>query len=325
MKPYAIALSCAIAGATALACGGNDPNTLGQNEPGAGGGSSGNGNTSSSSGGTTSGGTTSGGVTNPGSSSSGGVTGPGQPPPGITSPSAKDYFIKTVFPELTSTCGGCHNPPGSAGAPAFWNTDAATAYTSIEARGYITTASMLLRKGQHTGPALTAQEGTDIQTWLAMEAQVRGSNTPDSILSKLGNCIDATKFTAIGLDKLRTVKRTNENANQCTGCNQAACESCHTSGEYAMHANFGNIGTKTLAALQANGTSPEGIYIISKYVSTNGTQLVASTALKDKATATSTGVAYSHPMFTVTPAMETAVEAFAQDIITKYNAKTCGQ
>jgi hypothetical protein len=319
MKPYAIALFCAIAGATALACGG-DPNTLGQNAPGAAGGSSGN---NGSSGAATSGGTS--GTSNPGSSSSGGATPVDQPPPGITSPSAKEYFAKTVFPELTSTCGSCHNPPGSAGAPAFWNADASIAYTSIEARGYITTASMLLRKGQHTGPALTAQEGTDVQTWLAMEAQVRGTNTPDNILSKLGNCVDPTLFTAVALDKLRTIKRTNENPNTCTGCNQAPCESCHTSGEYAMHANFSAIGTKTLIALQGNAVSPEGIYIISKYVSTNGTTLVASTALKDKATATSTGVAYSHPMFTVTPAMETAIEAFAQDIITKYNAKTCGQ
>ena len=39
----------------------------------------------------------------------------------------------------------------------------------------------------------------------------------------------------------------------------------------------------------------------------------------------STGAPYSHPMFTVTPAMATAIDAFAQDIITKYNAKTCGQ
>jgi hypothetical protein len=247
------------------------------------------------------------------------------PPPGVSSPTAKDYFIKTVFPELTATCGSCHNPPGSAGAPTFWNTDAATAYTSIEARGYITPASMLLRKGQHTGPALSPQESADVSQWLTLEAQVRGTQTPVDILSKLGNCVDATKFQALALDKLRTIKRNNENGNNCTGCNNAPCQICHTTGEYAMHANFSAIGTKTLDALTGNATSPEGIYIISKYVATNGTTLVPSTALKDKATATSTGVAYSHPMFTVSPAMDTALQAFAQDIITKYNAKTCGQ
>ncbi len=324
MKPYAIALFATLVGAAALACGGNDPNTLGQNEPGgAGGGSSGNGNGGGPATGSSGGGGSSG--TTPGSSSSGGVTPPDQPPPGITSPSAKEYFIKTVFPELTTSCGGCHNPPGSAGAPTFWNADASTAYTSVEARGYITTASMLLRKGQHTGPALTPQATADVSSWLAQEAQVRGNNVPVNILSKLGTCVDATKFQAITLDKLRTIKRTNENANNCTGCNQAPCESCHATGEYAMHANFGNLGTQTALALKGNTMSPEGIFIISKYISTNGTTLVASSALKDKATATSTGVPYSHPMFTVTPAMATAIDAFAQDIITKYNAKTCGQ
>ena len=230
-----------------------------------------------------------------------------------------------MFPALTTTCGSCHAPPGSAGAPTFWNSDAATAYTSVEARGYITSASMLLRKGQHTGPALSGQESADVTQWLTLEQQVRGTQTPVDLLSKLGNCVDATKFQAILLNQLKTIKRTNENANNCTGCNQAPCQTCHTTGEYAMHANFSQIGTPTLKAMQANATSPEGIYIISKYVTTNGTLLVPSTALKDKATATATGVPYSHPMFTVTPAMETAIEAFATDIITKYNAKTCGQ
>jgi hypothetical protein len=92
-----------------------------------------------------------------------------------------------------------------------------------------------------------------------------------------------------------------------------------------MHSNFSKLGTDTLPALQANGTSPEGIYLISKYVTTNGTQLVPSTAIADKATVTQSGPAYSHPMFTVDATMSAAITAFANDIVTKYNAKTCGQ
>ncbi len=325
MKPYAFALFAALAGATALACGSTDPNTLGGPAPVGGDNGGGPAHGGSSSGGSSSGAATSSSSSGGGGGTTPGVTPAGQPPPGISSNTAKDYFIKTVFPELATTCGGCHAPPGSAGAPTFWNADAATAYAAVEARGYIAPASMFLRKGQHTGPALTPQETSDVTQWLSLEQQTRGNVAPTNLLSKLGNCVDPAKFQAITLDKLRTIKRTNENANTCTGCNAAPCQTCHTSGEYAMHANFSQIGQPTVAALQANALSPEGIYVISKYVATNGTTLVPSTALKDKATATSTGLPYSHPMFAVTPAMDTAIAAFAQDIITKYNAKTCGQ
>jgi hypothetical protein len=121
------------------------------------------------------------------------------------------------------------------------------------------------------------------------------------------------------------VPRTNENPNRCTGCDNEPCQVCHESGEYGMHSNFGNLGTPTLTALQGNGMSPQGTYLIQKYVTTNGTSLVPSTQIMDKATATQAGPNYSHPMFTITPAMQTAITAFANDIITKYNAKTCGQ
>ena len=40
---------------------------------------------------------------------------------------------------------------------------------------------------------------------------------------------------------------------------------------------------------------------------------------------TATGPKYSHPMFNVSDTMSAAITAFAQDAITKFNAKQCGQ
>jgi hypothetical protein len=184
---------------------------------------------------------------------------------------------------------------------------------------------MLLKKGQHEGPALTADQTTMVSHWLDLETQVRGTAAPINLLEKLGTCVDQTKFTAINLQNLRTVPRQGENPNNCTGCNNAPCQTCHATGEYGMHSNFGKLGTTTLQALTTNATSPEGVYLISKYISTNGTTLIPANGIQDKAKVVATGPRYSHPMFTVTPTMDAAITAFAQDIITKYNAKQCGQ
>src|SRR5262245_13510674 len=99
-----------------------------------------------------------------------------------------------------STCGACHAPPGSAGAPTYLSRVSATdAYTSIEARGYIVSNSMLLRKGQHDGPPLTVDQVTIVTTWIQLEMEVRGSQAPVNLLDKLGNCLDQTLFQAINL------------------------------------------------------------------------------------------------------------------------------
>ena len=54
---------------------------------------------------------------------------------------------------------------------------------------------------------------------VATSRRVRGAAAPVNLMAKLGNCLDQTKFTAIGLANLRTVPRTNENTDNCTGCN----------------------------------------------------------------------------------------------------------
>jgi hypothetical protein len=248
------------------------------------------------------------------------------PPPGVASADAKTFFVQKVYQSLENTCGACHNAPGSAGAPGYLSaTSASDAYASVEARGYIVPNSMLLKKGQHEGPPLTSDQVGLVTQWLALEAQVRGNQAPVNLLSKLGKCLNKTLFDAIGIDKLQTIPRKGENPDRCTGCNNTPCMSCHESGEYAMYSNSGGLGMATFSALQSNATSPEGIYIISKYITTNGTQLVPSTAIPEKATLTAGGAPYSHPMFTISPEAAQAITDFANDAIAKYDAKQCGQ
>jgi mono/diheme cytochrome c family protein len=301
-SPLAV-LFAAFLVATVSACSGGDPDTL-NNDPGGGG-------------------TSSAPTTRPATPTPS-ATGAGSLPPGVTSGTGKEFFLKSVAPELNAACGSCHTS-GSAGAPVFLNADANLSYGLVENRGYIMTGSILVRKGAHLGPALTANQAKIVNDWVALEIGVRGNKAPTNIFSKLGTCVDVAKFAEIRLDNLRTIRRTNENANNCTGCNAALCSTCHKEGEAGFHSNFGGLGTLTSKALQENAQSAEGVFFISKYVATNGTALTAATGLKDKAAATATDQPYGHPLYQVSPEMDTALQAFAQDVITKYNAKQCGQ
>lgn len=74
---------------------------------------------------------------------------------------------------------------------------------------------------------------------IAMEAKDGGNLSQVNVLEKFGDCLDPAAFAAIGLEKLVTTRRTaqnnannvtpwNENANECTGCNNAPCRTCHS-------------------------------------------------------------------------------------------------
>jgi hypothetical protein len=96
--------------------------------------------------------------------------GSGASTPGTTAPQAPaDLFASTVFPSLNGTCGACH-ASGASGAPVFIGADAASTYTLFKNRGFAQGNSLLLTKGQHEGPALTAQQVSLVNAWVADEA-----------------------------------------------------------------------------------------------------------------------------------------------------------
>jgi hypothetical protein len=237
----------------------------------------------------------------------------------VVAVTAKDKYIKLVIPAL-SNCGSCHKlGTPAAGAPGFWSdADPAKSYTTVEGRGYIQTKSQIVKRGAHNGPALNESQRLVVTDWLATEAVDRKGKEPADLLSKVGRCIDRTKFAAIKIEALRTTPRANEDANQCTGCDKAPCQSCHQQGEAGFGVNTGNLSLKSFEMLQANARSPEGNLLIGKYITTDGDQLVPSTALSDKATVTKTGAPYSHPQFAIDAATAAAIKAFADDAIQKY-------
>jgi hypothetical protein len=299
--------------------------------PSAGGGSSGGGastggNTGSSGGPATSG-SSSGGANGNGSSSGGGIPVAPAPDagPGSTSSPAHVYFDATVFPDL-APCQACHSS-GVDGAPKMMVAPADNAYSELDALGLIQTNSLLLTKGSHdTGkaPALTTQQQTEITTWLGMEAQERaGSAAPTNVLTQVANCVSLAEWNAIPWTQLVTQPRPTENPNKCTGCNQARCVSCHQGGEYGFFMAEGSALSPAGTTFKTTFEGPESSNYITKYFGLNGTAPVASNAIMLKQQAVAAGPAYSHPMFVMSSAMQTALNTFVNDGITNYTNNTC--
>lgn len=247
---------------------------------------------------------------------------------------AKAYFTQNVNAALGG-CGACHN---TGPAPAWIvPSDAEKSYTLIFGRGYIVRDSIILKKGAHNGgagPALTADQSKKVATWIELEMKERGDKAPPSVLARLGDCLDKTKFDAIKWDTVETITRAKgnnpnnqeENANECTGCKPTTCSTCHSADAATgfVEAVGSPIFDADYTFKQTKKTSPA---YLQKYfgLDTNGNPK-ASQAIRIKSDNTvNVAKAYQHPMFKLTQAQEDAIDDFVEDAVTKFKAGTCGK
>ncbi len=292
------------------------------------------------------GGDGSGGGRGPGAASpspSGGERGPapGAPAEPGTLPSnstaGKDFFAKNLQPILEAKCATCHTA-GGAGTPTYIvKGDPSKTYDMVYLNGFAVSASRIVAKGIHAGGAaleLSPAEKSTFAEWIAIEVKDGGAKAQTNVLEKFGSCFDRAKFDAIGLGQLRTTRRQTdnnplnqrENANNCTGCDNAPCRTCHSADDVTGFVLA--IGNPLLPAdytfEQTKKLSPP---FIRQYVATTPTgDPQFNPGIMNKSTNTvEKGLAYSHPMFRVSPAMQTAMEAFVNDAIAKYVAGTCGR
>ncbi len=266
----------------------------------------------------------------------GGPSDPSGPTP-TNSPTGKEYFIANVYPFLQTGCASCH-VGGAAGAPMWMAATADASYALQFSFGFVNTSSMILTKGAHGGSTsnvLTQAQKNTYLTWVNQEVKDGGQKAQPNVFEGLAKCIDQTKFDAIGLQQLRTIQRTannntnnvtpwNENANRCTGCNQAACRDCHSADPASGFVNaYGNNNFPASHTFEQTKLSNPAY--LQHYFGTDATgKPVASNGIAAKATATSKAPAYSHPYFQLTATQITAIQAFVDDAITKYNAGTGG-
>lgn len=252
------------------------------------------------------------------------------------SPEGKTFYKASVHPTLASKCGSCH---GATGPGPSWLTsaDADKSYAQLFQQGYVISQSRITLKGAHGGVTtnvLTAAEIGTYNQWVGMETAAGGAKATPNVLAALGGCFDRTKFDAMQMQNWQTTRRTNnnntndvtpwnENANNCTGCNNAPCSTCHSAdpatnfvnavGSPIFPADYTFTETKKTAPAYISkffGVGPDG-----KPVASNGIQKKADATMKDKA--------YTHPMFNLNNQQKAALEAFVQDTITKFNAGAC--
>lgn len=259
-------------------------------------------------------------------------------PVATNSPAGKEFYKTNVHPFLATGCGGCHGAPGP-GPSWLTAADAEKSYAQLFQVGYVVVQSRIITKPAHGGSTTNVLNNTQIQTynsWVAMELKDGGSKAPPNILEKLGGCFDRAKFDAMQMGQWRTTRRQqgnntnnvtpwNENANNCTGCNNAPCTTCHSSDPGT---NYSNAVGNTLLPPETTfeNTKMTAPAYITKFfgVSPDG-KPIASDAIKKKSDSTMKDKAYTHPMYVLNANQTAALNAFVQDAITKFTAGTCGQ
>ena len=162
---------------------------------------------------------------------------PGKLPAG--SKEGEKFFATSVFPLLKAECAGCHAAGGSGNPTWIDGADAKRTYDMLYLQAYVSAASRIVVKGTHvngSAPALSPDGKTKWAEWMAIESKEPGKPTQTNVLEKFGDCFDKAKFDAIDFGNLRTTRRQNgnnpqnlnENANNCTGCDNAPCRTCHS-------------------------------------------------------------------------------------------------
>lgn len=323
MSNTSMLLAIALGSALAVAACGDDPNVL---SGGGGGSDTSDSRTPQGSKGGTTGGSTSG--TTSGTDSAAGTL-------PTNSTAGKAYYVANVHPFLAQKCATCHEVgPGS---PNWTNkADANKGYDLLYLNGYVVDNSRIIMKGAHNGgtaPELTAEEKTAFISWVTMEKQDGGNTAQVNVLENFGTCFDKTKFDAIKLGDLRTIRRTrdnnptqqNENANNCTGCNEAPCTTCHSGDEGSLFVMA--IGNNVLPAdytfEESKKLSPP--YIRQYFGTTPTGDPVGSDGIQKKSDGTVQGAAYSHPMFKLSTEQQASMKAFVDDAVAKFKAGTCGK
>jgi hypothetical protein len=218
-------------------------------------------------------------------------------------------------------------------------TDAEKSYAQLFQQGYVVQQSRIVQKPAHGGSTTNYLNPTQVQTynqWVGMELKDGGGKATPNVLAKLGTCFDRGKFDAMQLGQWRTTQRTannntnnvtpwNENANNCTGCRNSPCSTCHSADPAT---NFNNaVGSPLLPAdTTFENTKLTSPAYITKFfgVSPDG-KPVPSQCIEKKSDSTKKDKAYTHPLFQLNANQRTAVDAFVNDVITKFNAGTCGR
>ena len=173
--------------------------------------------------------------------------GPPGPGPGPMTPGSAAALFVPVQGELKSNCASCHQTGGA--GPSFLGDGPQYYYNKLvtDARYVNNTpsSSLLLTKGAHEGPALSAAMALDVTAWLNREVVERTNLPPppplvvqpSSRLAQFGACMTYADYQSTGMNTLQ---------DQDTVGQAGQCWSCHSTGLYVYlstdaNANFARL------------------------------------------------------------------------------------
>ena len=262
------------------------------------------------------------GAGNAGSQSAGagpGAVGAGGGQTGMT---ARAFFDANVEPILATSCASCHSSQFDDEGPDYLGDSPASYYASIDAAGFITLPknSMLLLKGEHTGPALTADQQTQVRNWFEMEVVERGLEdggsgtggggqgppavTLQEALDQFGKCMSIGDWDNLGMDNVPNQNTTN-----------GPCHSCHQTGTGGAF-----LSQDANQTFENNRTMPYVLKLVLGTVNPDGSfkDLVPANRFIDKGSEGTT-----HPKFLMTPERQLAVKSFFDTTYAKWKAGPC--
>lgn len=242
---------------------------------------------------------------------------------------AKKFFADKVHTPLSQACNQCHQT-GKSGAPVFLGASAEASYTAIEGfPGLLAPPSFspIIQKGVHSGPALT-QTMTDLTTqWLTLEVKARKLGTDPGVPKNLraafkafGACMDFQRWKDL---KLHTI------AAQATENNQGQCRSCHNYGQGSLwlsggtdNANEEDDNALTFVKMRE---FPYVQRLVVGRVKDDGTfeNIEAARRMVDKGTEAQQLQANSHPRYSLSSDLVTALTTYVLETISNVNANRC--
>lgn len=179
----------------------------------------------------------------------------GDGPSGPCGDGGRSFFEESVLPILDDgqageVCARCHSTAyqDSSGAPDFMGSSAAETYEKLVGNVHFVSAtpgnSLLLAKGEHSGPAFTSAQEATVKQWLGIEAATRfgsceetggtgglAGKSCEEALTEFGACMTLAGWTGTGMELIATQK-TLQNG---------PCHKCHGSG------SSGNTMTEPLS------------------------------------------------------------------------------
>jgi len=245
---------------------------------------------------------------------------------GGTALTGRELFDRNVVAILDLRCAACHAGSNVADGPDFMGPSRTAYYGAITRDTRFVTArpedSLLILKGEHTGPAFTPTEAQTITAWLLKEADERGlapgnnepppppnDYTPRTVseaLTRFGACMARTDW-----DETYGQGQDTEVAYQNT--TEGRCYACHSSGTAGAFLSQSSGDT-----FDQSRVRPYVLKLVLPTANEDGSfrDLVPAYRFRDK------GGDQGHPSYQLTAERNAAMNEFVDRTLTKFRDYT---